>query len=141
MMTNKPKKPEKVDTIVGQMKGVPSSTSEQLFSPALLKDIRQLIEGARARAAAAVNSEMVGLYWSIGERIRKDILAFERAAYGEQIVNALSRQLGGEYGRGFSRPNLVSPLRQRGSACRANMNMPLVPMMSPESTGFQSLTS
>ena len=27
MMTKKPKKPEKVDTIVGQMKGVPSSTS------------------------------------------------------------------------------------------------------------------
>jgi predicted nuclease of restriction endonuclease-like (RecB) superfamily len=110
-MTNKPKKPEKVDTIVGQMKGVPSSTSEQLFSPALLKDIKQLIEGARARAAAAVNSEMVRLYWSIGERIRKDILAFERAAYGEQIVDALSRQLGGEYGRGFSRPNLFHMIR------------------------------
>jgi predicted nuclease of restriction endonuclease-like (RecB) superfamily len=111
MMTNKPKKPEKVDTIVGQMKGIPSSTSEQLFSPALLKDIKQLIEGARARAAAAVNSEMVRLYWSIGERIRKDILAFERAAYGEQIVDALSRQLGGEYGRGFSRPNLFHMIR------------------------------
>ena len=111
MMTNKPKKPEKVDTIVGQMKGLPSSTSEQLFSPALLKDIKQLINSARARAAAAVNSEMVRLYWSIGERIRKDILAFERAAYGEQIVDALSRQLGGEYGRGFSRPNLFHMIR------------------------------
>ena len=42
MMTKKPKKPEKVDTIVGQMKGVPSSTSEQLFPPALLKDISSL---------------------------------------------------------------------------------------------------
>jgi len=54
---------------------------------------------------------MVRLYWSIGERIRKDILAFERAAYGEQIVDALSRQLGGEYGRGFSRPNLFHMIR------------------------------
>ena len=50
MTTKKPKKPEKVATIVGQMKGVPSSTSEQLFPPALLKDIKQLIDSARARA-------------------------------------------------------------------------------------------
>jgi hypothetical protein len=85
------------------MNGAQSSTSEQLFPPALLKDVRQLIEGARARAAATVNSEMVRLYWSIGERIRKDILACERAAYGEQIVHALSRQLSEEYGPGFDR--------------------------------------
>ena len=43
--------------------------------------------------------------------IRKDILAYERAAYGEQIVHALSRQLTGEYGRGFSRPNLFHMIR------------------------------
>jgi hypothetical protein len=85
------------------MNGAQSSTSEQLFPPALLKDVRQLIEAARARAAATVNSEMVRLYWSIGERIRKDILACERAAYGEQIVHALSRQLSEEYGPGFGR--------------------------------------
>ena len=111
MMTEKPNKLRKCDTGTGQMNDIRPSTSEQLFPPALLTDIRQLIEGARARAAAAVNSEMVTLYWSIGERIRKDILAFERAAYGEQIVDALSRQLGGEYGRGFSRPNLFHMIR------------------------------
>jgi hypothetical protein len=52
-----------------------------------------VLVAAGARAAAAVNCEMVRLYWSIGERIRKDILAYERAAYGEQIVHALSGQL------------------------------------------------
>src|SRR6516162_1542749 len=61
--------------------------------PALLRDIRLLIEHARGRVAAAVNAEMVTLYWSIGERIRKDILVSERAPYGGQIVSALSRQL------------------------------------------------
>jgi hypothetical protein len=50
------------------------TVSGELLPPALLKDIRSLIEGARRRAAAAVNSEMVVLYWSIGERIRKDTL-------------------------------------------------------------------
>jgi predicted nuclease of restriction endonuclease-like (RecB) superfamily len=54
---------------------------------------------------------MVRLYWSIGERIRKDILASERAAYGEQIVHALSRQLSEDYGRGFNRANLFHMVR------------------------------
>jgi len=54
---------------------------------------------------------MVRLYWSIGERIRKDILASKRAAYGEQIVEALSRRFSEEYGGGFSRPNLFHMIR------------------------------
>jgi predicted nuclease of restriction endonuclease-like (RecB) superfamily len=87
------------------------SRSKELFPPALLRDIRLLIEGARRRLATAVNSEMVTLYWSIGERIRRDILLSERAPYGEQIVDALSRQLSEEYGRGFSRPNLFHMIR------------------------------
>jgi predicted nuclease of restriction endonuclease-like (RecB) superfamily len=111
MMTRKPPKLATRDAATGKMNGVQSSTSEQLFPPALLKDVRQLIEGARSRAAAAVNSEMVRLYWSIGERIRKDILAYERAAYGEQIVHALSRQLSKEYGPGFGRTNLFYMIR------------------------------
>jgi hypothetical protein len=42
---------------------------------------------------------------SIGEWVRKDILASERAAHGEQIVHALSRQLSEDYGSGFGRTN------------------------------------
>ena len=42
------------------------------------------------------------LYWNVGRRIRQEVLGEERAAYGEQIVNALSRQLTAEYGRGFT---------------------------------------
>jgi hypothetical protein len=48
------------------------------------------------KKAAAVNSEMVTLYWSIGERVQKDHLSAERATYGEQIVDALSRKLSEE---------------------------------------------
>jgi predicted nuclease of restriction endonuclease-like (RecB) superfamily len=110
-MTKKPKKLQTRDHATGHLKGVQWSTPEQLFPPALLKDVRQHIEAARARAAAAVNSEMVRLYWSIGKRIRKDILAYERAAYGEQIVHALSRQLSEEYGPGFGRTNLFYMIR------------------------------
>jgi hypothetical protein len=69
----------------------------------LLSDLRTLIETARARTAQAVNAGLVLLHWSIGERIRRDILKEKRAEYGEEIVSALSRQLSAEYGRGFSR--------------------------------------
>ena len=39
------------------------------------------------------------------------VLGEERAAYGEQIVHALSAQLTGEYGSGFSRTNLFYMIR------------------------------
>lgn len=72
----------------------------------LLGDLRQLIDAARQRAAAAVNSELVLLYWQVGTRIRTDLLDKERAPYGREIVSTLSRQLVPDYGRGFSRRNL-----------------------------------
>ncbi|MCH7689043.1 MAG: hypothetical protein IH899_20600 [Planctomycetes bacterium] len=67
----------------------------------LLTDIHQLIETARQQTARAVNSALVTMYWHIGRRIREDVLKNDRAEYGKQIVDALSRQLTEEYGRGF----------------------------------------
>ncbi len=49
---------------------------------------------------------MVAMYWSIGKRIREDILHEKRAEYGEEIVQTVSAQLTLEYGRGFGRRNL-----------------------------------
>lgn len=72
----------------------------------LLADVRGLIEAARQQVAQAVNAGLVTLYWQVGRRIRQEILGGQRAAYGEQIVNALSAQLTAEYGRGFARRNL-----------------------------------
>ena len=72
----------------------------------LLDDIRGLINQARDATARAVNSALVLLYWSVGDRIRRDVLKEKRADYGKQIVGALSRQLAAEYGKGFSDDNL-----------------------------------
>lgn len=72
----------------------------------LLGDIRQLIEQGRQQLANAVNSALTILYWQIGQRIHHEVLQGERAAYGEQIVSALSKQLERDYGRGFSAKNL-----------------------------------
>ena len=72
----------------------------------LLQDIRALIEVARVEVARTVNGGLVMLYWSIGTRIRRDILGNRRAGYGQKILSTLSRKLVAEYGRGFSRDNL-----------------------------------
>ncbi|GGC91236.1 PDDEXK nuclease domain-containing protein [Vreelandella lutescens] len=77
----------------------------------LLGDIRTLIEQGRQQLATTVNSALTILYWQIGQRIHHEVLQGERAAYGEQIVSTLSRQLEQEYGRGFSAKNLRHMLR------------------------------
>lgn len=77
----------------------------------LLGDIRALIESGREQTARAVNSVLVGLYWKIGQRIRRDVLQEKRAEYGKRIVETLSARLTAEYGRGFDRRNLFHMIR------------------------------
>lgn len=38
---------------------------------ALVADIRQLIDGARQRAALAVNAKLPLLYWLVGRRVHR----------------------------------------------------------------------
>ena len=64
----------------------------------LFDDIKTLID--QARQQVAVNAGLTALYWQVGQRIRKDLLLEEaRAAYGEEIVATLSRQLTQIYGK------------------------------------------
>lgn len=77
----------------------------------LLVDIRALIEDARRQTATAVNIGLTLLYWRIGQRISVETLGGERAAYGEEIVSALSRQLSADYGRSFGVKNLRHMMR------------------------------
>lgn len=77
----------------------------------LLRDVCGLIEAARQQVAQTVNSGLVTLYWHIGRRIREEILGERRAAYGKEIVYALSRELTADHGRGFGRANLFHMIR------------------------------
>jgi predicted nuclease of restriction endonuclease-like (RecB) superfamily len=80
---------------------VSSADDEALFG-----DVAELIDGARLRAAATVNSELVLLYWSVGKRVREEVLGGERAEYGRQVIKGLAERLTERYGRGWSRRNL-----------------------------------
>jgi len=77
----------------------------------LLGDLRTLIDQARQSAAQTVNSALTLLYWHIGRRINTEVLAGARAAYGEQVVSTVSRQLTLDYGRSFGEKNLRHMLR------------------------------
>ena len=63
----------------------------------LLDDLREMIESTRRQVATAVNVALVMLNWNLGQRIWREIMEEKRAAYGEQIVDAVSRQLAAEY--------------------------------------------
>jgi len=73
-----------------------------LHAAPLLDDVRALIDAARQRAATAVNAQLTLLYWQIGRRIQLHVVKQQRAAYGEEILATLSRELTAHYGRGFS---------------------------------------
>lgn len=81
---------------------VPLSTAPT----ALLGDIRALIETSRQRTVLAVNAELTLLFWRIGQRIHTEVLAGQRAGYGEEILPTLAKQLTRDYGRGFGEKNL-----------------------------------
>jgi hypothetical protein len=68
-------------------------------------EVVRLIETARQRAFQAVNTELVGLYWQIGEYISGKLSAAE---WGESVVDRLAEHLTRTVPgvRGFSAQNL-----------------------------------
>jgi DUF1016 N-terminal domain len=75
--------------------------------PAILPDIRSLIEMSRHHVAVTANLALVNLYWNIGRIVTQDIQKNEkRAGYGEQLLDSLATSLAQEYGRGYSVSNL-----------------------------------
>src|SRR5438876_11102150 len=69
--------------------------------------IRQILTEARTRAWQAVNTAMVTAYWEVGRVIvEEEQRGAERAEYGRQLIETLSKRLSAEFGRGFDRSNL-----------------------------------
>jgi len=83
-----------------------TSIASSAAPTALLDDIRTLIETSRQRAALVVNAELTLLFWRIGHRIHTEVLAGQRAGYGEEVLPTLAEQLAHDYGRGFGEKNL-----------------------------------
>jgi hypothetical protein len=82
-------------------------TGGQALRPAFFEQVRDILRQARHRAQTSVNFIMVEAYWQVGRRIvEEEQGGAARADYGRFLIRALSRQLGDEFGKGFSVANL-----------------------------------
>jgi hypothetical protein len=100
-----------------QMTIPPKQTPNQAESPHLpdgyqdfLSEVSTLLAAARKQAARAVNTVLVATYWELGRRIIEfEQGGKERAGYGAQLIERLSRDLTEKFGKGFSRRILFAP--------------------------------
>ena len=72
----------------------------------LLADLRKIIHRGKSQAVAAVISALTLTYWHVGQRINREVLRGERAAYGKQVIPLLANALTERYGKSFDSSNL-----------------------------------
>lgn len=73
----------------------------------LYSEIAELLKSARQTVTSQVNTVLLATYWNVGRMIEEDEQkSQQRAEYGKQVLQVLSRRLTNEFGKGFSRPNL-----------------------------------
>src|SRR3990170_4750258 len=78
----------------------------------LITDLSSLIEQGRKAAVRYINTALVATYWLIGRRIVEyEQKGKERAEYGEELLQRLSKDLNRKFGRGFSSDNLEAMRR------------------------------
>ena len=74
----------------------------------LVNEIGSLLADARSQVASSVNTILVKTYWAIGRHIVEyEQNEAERADYGTNLLNRLSKDLTQRYGKGFSRSNIL----------------------------------
>ncbi len=71
--------------------------------------IKNILQGARSNAYRQINFVMVEAYWRIGQQIvEEEQRGKERAEYGKALIKELSKQLTGDFGKGFSKRNIYN---------------------------------
>ncbi|WP_163397987.1 PDDEXK nuclease domain-containing protein [Flavobacterium fluviatile] len=74
----------------------------------LIDKIGTLLQNGRQQAVQSVNTIMVQTYWYVGQHIVEfEQKGNEKAEYGSQLFERLSKDLVLAYGKGFSRSNLL----------------------------------
>lgn len=74
----------------------------------LIDKIGSLLQQGRQQAAQSVNTILVQTYWHIGQHIVEfEQKGNQKAEYGSQLFERLSKDLSVTYGKGFGRSNLL----------------------------------
>ena len=75
----------------------------------MINNIGELLEQGRRKAIQSVNNILVQTYWEIGKSIVEyEQNGNEKAEYGSELLNKLSKDLKLKYGKGFSKSNVYS---------------------------------
>lgn len=77
----------------------------------LFNDLCGIIEDVRGRIATYVNTGVCLTNWTVGKRIKEDVLYNQRADYGKQILQNVSKQLMNKYGPGWGYEKLKHCVR------------------------------
>src|SRR3989344_7499063 len=73
----------------------------------LIKDIGSILEQGRKQAYSAINTILLDTYWKIGKMIIEfEQKGKEKAEYGSELLERLSKDLKQRYGKGFSKSNV-----------------------------------
>lgn len=73
----------------------------------LISKIGLILNEGREKAGIAINTILVSTYWEIGKHIVEyEQDGKEKAEYGSQLLNRLSRDLTEKHGKGFGRSNV-----------------------------------
>ena len=105
----KPKSKARPETETGRKPKAETGALPRTNGEGLTQDIRNLISQARCLTRRSINAALVVSNYLIGMRIvREEQKGRERAAYGEETLIRLADKLTKEFGRGYSRRNLVN---------------------------------
>jgi hypothetical protein len=82
-----------------------NDVAESSSYPVLLESVKEKIKTAQLKAALAVNSELVALYWEIGHMLSAKM---EQEGWGAKVIDRLAQDLGKDFPgvSGFSPRNL-----------------------------------
>ena len=112
--------------MAGKKRGAPIAKAETGQVEKLLADIRDLILSARRAIVRSVDTLQVLTSFEIGRRIvEQEQHGTSRAAYGKLVVEELAQRLTTEFGKGFSKSNLVEGknyIMQDGDICHFLFN-------------------
>ena len=108
MKNKKDKAIQNRDTLLPAVKASDISVhNNRIIDEAILFErVAAIIENRKSRAATHANSEVTLMYWEVGHYINTNVLGNQRAAYGKQILTALSVKLIEKYGMNFSERNI-----------------------------------
>lgn len=82
-----------------------NDVAESSSYPILLEHVKEKIKTAQLKASLAVNSELVSLYWEIGQMLSAKM---EQEGWGAKVIDRLAQDLGNDFPgvSGFSPRNL-----------------------------------